>query len=103
MNRTEVTMTKSELKRFFPWLGTRKEPNGAAVIDQLNAWYESLPTGKASTEWARKLSARRKTHTGGTGGGRPVTLVTCPNCGVTDTKTKMRRHRCTKNLPENVA
>jgi hypothetical protein len=96
-------MTRTELKRIFPWLGTDQNVNGADVIGRLNAWYESLPGGKASTEWARKLSARRKTHTGGTEGGRPATFVTCPDCGTTDTKTNMRRHRCAKKLPRDAA
>ena len=88
-------MTRTELKRLFPWLGTDQKVDGAEVVSRLKALYAAAPAGKASSEWARQLSARRKTHTGGTKGGRPATIVTCPSCGAADTKAKMRRHRCT--------
>jgi hypothetical protein len=94
------TVTKTEWKQLFPWLGTDQKVNGAEVIAQLNALYLSAPAGKASSEWARKLSGRRKTHSGGgkPGQGRPATFVNCPECGATDTKTRMRRHHCITEL-----
>jgi hypothetical protein len=82
------------LKRAFPWLGTDQEVSPVEVVEQLRSLYASLPGGKASSEWARKLSARRKTFTGGTHGGRPPTYVTCPKCGAQSTKSTFRRHRC---------
>jgi hypothetical protein len=36
-------VTKAELKKIFPWLGTDQEVSGADVISRLKALYASAP------------------------------------------------------------
>ena len=56
----------------------------------------SIPEEVLKSEWARRNSMRRETHTGGHNGGRPVEYVPCPRCGKQVTKTEARRgHGCT--------
>lgn len=55
-----------------------------------NAPYEEL-----AAELARRNAARRITKSGGRNGGRPPTLLSCPKCGQSITKTQLRRgHGC---------
>ena len=49
-------MSKDELKQQFPWLGTDEQANGAEVVDDLAAWYESLEAPKQTATATGRLA-----------------------------------------------